>query len=170
MNLANFSNLLYIIKCLIGIIICYWLYREFPAYPFYWSLVSVAITISPDSSNKLAYDRITANILGCTVALGIYPIHMPPLVLLCAGVAVTIITGTLLKLTTVLRTAIAALVIVIITEEEQHRNWLIALERVGCVIAGCTVALAVTLIFNTVIHYYHKRVNDPDVSQAGIDK
>jgi uncharacterized membrane protein YgaE (UPF0421/DUF939 family) len=167
MNLTNFSNLLYIIKCLIGIIICYWLYKQFPAYPFYWSLVSVAITISPDSSNKLAYDRIIANVLGCTVALSIYPVHAPALVLLCAGVAVTIVAGTLLKLTTVLRTAIAALVIVIITEEEHHRSWMIALERVGCVIAGCAVALAVTLVFNNLIHYYRRRIGDPNVSQAG---
>ena len=74
MNITNLSNLFYIAKCLIGIIICYTLYKEFPAYPFYWSLVSVAITISPDSSNKLAYDRIIANILGCSVAILLYPV------------------------------------------------------------------------------------------------
>ena len=157
MKILDLATLLYIIKCIVGIIICFILYKEFPQYPFYWSLVSVAITISPDSSNKLAYDRIIANSLGCAVSLCLYPLHAPPLFLLCLGVAITIIMGTALKLTGVLRTAIAALVIVMITEQE-HRSYLIALERVGCVIAGCAVALAVTLVFNTVMHQYRKRI------------
>jgi len=166
MNLTKISDLFYIAKCLIGIIVCYTLYKEFPQYPFYWSLVSVAITIAPDSSNKLAYDRITANILGCSVALVLYPVHSSSLFLLCAGVAITIIVGTLLKLTNVLRTAIAALVIVMITEE-QHRSWIVALERVGCVITGCAIALTVTLIFNTLINIYRKQTQTNDISQSG---
>jgi len=156
MQQLTLSTILYIAKCILGVIICYFLYKQFPQYPFYWSLVSVVITISPDSSNKLAYDRIIANTLGCAVALLIYPIQAPSLLLLCLGVAITIAAGTLLKLTNVLRTAIAALVIIIITEGE-HRNWQIALERVGCVITGCVVALAVTLLFNKVQHFYNTR-------------
>lgn len=159
MKQVTLSTILYVIKCVLGIIICYFLYKQFPDYPFYWSLVSVAITISPDSSNKLAYDRIIANTLGCAVALLIYPIHAASLLLLCLGVAITIVTGTLLKLTNVLRTAIAALVIIIITEGE-HRNWQIALERVGCVITGCVVALAITLLFNRVQHFYNRKKED----------
>jgi len=138
------------------------LYKRFPEYPFYWSLVSVVIAISPDSSNRLAYDRIIANTLGCAVALCLYPIHVAPLILLCAGIAVTIIIGTYFNLTTVLRTAMAALVIVIITEQE-HRSYSIALERVGCVIVGCMIALAVTLFFNTVMHLYRKRFYGTDL-------
>lgn len=156
MKQLTLSTIIYIIKCLLGVVICFFLYKRFPAYPFYWSLVSVAITTSPDSSNKLAYDRIIANILGCAVALVIYPIQAPSLLLLCLGVAITIAAGTLLKLTNVLRTAIAALVIIIITEGE-HRSWQVALERVGCVITGCAVALAITLIFNRVQQFYNKR-------------
>jgi len=159
MQQLTLSTILYIAKCILGVIICYFLYKQFPQYPFYWSLVSVAITISPDSSNKLAYDRIIANTLGCAVALLIYPVQAPSLLLLCLGVAITIAAGTLLKLTNVLRTAIAALVIIIITEGE-HRNWQIALERVGCVITGCVVALAVTLLFNKVQHFYNTRTAD----------
>ena len=159
MQQLTLSTILYIAKCILGVIICYFLYQQFPQYPFYWSLVSVAITISPDSSNKLAYDRIIANTLGCAVALLIYPVQAPSLLLLCLGVAITIAAGTLLKLTNVLRTAIAALVIIIITEGE-HRNWQIALERVGCVITGCVVALGVTLIFNKVQHFYNSRTAD----------
>ena len=157
MKLIDLATLLYVFKCIVGITLCYILYRSFPQYPFYWSIVSVAITVSPDSSNKLAYDRIIANCLGCAVSLALFPIHAPGLVLLCAGVAITILAGTLLKLSNVLRTALAALVIVIITEQE-HRSYSVALERVGCVITGCAVALAVTLIFNQVIHFYSRSI------------
>lgn len=157
MKLLDLATLLYVLKCVSGIIICYILYKAFPQYPFYWAIVSVAITVSPDSSNKLAYDRIMANCLGCAVALCLYPIHTSSLLLLSIGVAVTIMIGTFFKLTNVLRSAIAALVIVIINEEE-HRSYVIALERVGCVIAGCVVALALTLIFNKVMQLHLKRL------------
>lgn len=150
------STSLYLLKCIIGIIICYILYKEVPAYPFYWSMVSVVITISPDNSNKLAYDRIIANMLGCGVALCLYPIHVSSMIILCAGVAITIIAGTLLRITAVLRSALAALVIVIVTEES-HREWLVALERVGCVVVGCTVALGLTLLFNVILKIFNKR-------------
>lgn len=159
MKLPDLATLLYIVKCVVGITVCYILYKELPQYPFYWALVSVAITISPDSSNRLAYDRIIANCLGCAVALVLYPFHAPALFLLCAGVALTILLGTALKLTNVLRTAIAALVIVNISEEA-HRSYLIAVERVGCVIAGCAIALAVTLIFNAVMHIYKNHLEN----------
>lgn len=168
MKLLDLATLLYILKCITGIIICYFLYKEFPQYPFYWAIVSVAITVSPDSSNKLAYDRIIANCLGCAVALCLYPIHTSALFLLSIGVAITILIGTSLKLTNVLRSAIAALVIVIINEEE-HRSYIIALERVGCVIAGCAVALALTLIFNTVMHIYRKRIFDGEGAEPGTE-
>lgn len=159
MKAVDLSTILYILKCLAGLAICYLLYKQFPAYPFYWSIVSVVITISPDSNNKLAYDRIIANVLGCAVSLCLYPVHASPLFLLCGGVAITIILATWLKLTAVLRSALAALVIVIITEGEGHKNWMVALERVACVIIGCAVALIVTLIFNRVMHLYYEKKN-----------
>jgi hypothetical protein len=43
----------------------------------------------------------------------------------------------------------AALIIVLI-HEEQVRQWYLPIERVLCVIAGCLVALFVSLIFNRV--------------------
>ncbi len=156
-SLLKIPTFLYLLKCIIGIIICYVFYKEIPQYPFYWAMVSVVITISPESNNKLAYDRIIANTLGCAAALCLYPIHASSLVILCAGVVVTIVAGTLLKITGVLRSALAALVIVIVNEEH-HRDWLVALERVGCVITGCIVALGITLFFNVVLRAYNKHL------------
>jgi len=144
---AYLSHLVYLIKCIIGVIICYILYCEIPQYPFYWSLVSVALATSLDSSNNQAYDRIKANILGCAVGVCLYPLHLPELLILCTGIIIIVILGVGFKITNTLRSALAALIIVTL-QVEQTKHWYIALERVMCVVAGCLVALLLTLLFN----------------------
>lgn len=144
---AYTTNFIYLLKCICGVIICYILYTSFPAYPFYWALVSVVVSMAPDSSNKLAYDRMKANMIGCAAGICLYPLQLPSLVILCLGVTLTIIIGIALQMTNTLKTALAALVIINI-EEQHEKHWYIALERVSCVVVGCLVALAVTLLFN----------------------
>ena len=61
----------------------------------------------------------------------------------------TIVTGMRLKLDTALRPALAAVIIIMITERQQHSTWHIAIERMGCVMFGCIVGLLVTLAFNS---------------------
>ena len=144
------SHFVYLIKCLTGVIICYILYRYIPQYPFYWSLVSVVVALSPDNSTTLAYDRMKANLLGCAVGLCLYPIHISYLLILCIGVALVIVIGIAFRITQTMRSALAALVIVTI-QEQLEKHWYIAVERVGCVVAGCLVALLVTMFFNEII-------------------
>lgn len=144
---AYSTNIIYLLKCLVGVIICYLLYRYIPQYPFYWSLVSVVVALSPDNSTTMAYDRMKANLLGCAVGLCLYPLHVSYLLILCIGVALTIFIGIALRITHTLRSALAALVIVTI-QEQLEKHWYIAVERVGCVVAGCLVALLVTMLFN----------------------
>jgi len=138
----------YIIRCVLGVAICYLLYMEFPQYPpLSWSIVSVAIATAEDNDKKLAIDRMKANLLGGLVGLGLFFIPLAGLLLICIGVAITILLGKFFKLDTSLRSAIAALVIVF-TREEYAKSWIIALERVGCVLIGCLVALSITLCFD----------------------
>lgn len=144
---AYSTNIIYLIKCLIGVIICYLLYKYIPQYPFYWSLVSVVVALSPDNSNTLAYDRMKANLLGCAVGLCMYPLHISYLLILCLGVVLTIFAGIAFRITHTVRSALAALVIVTI-QEQVEKHWYIAVERVACVVAGCLVALLVTMLFN----------------------
>jgi uncharacterized membrane protein YccC len=88
-----------------------------------------------------------ANILGCTVGICIYPLVLPALALLCIGVMLTIVLGIGFKITNTLRSALAALVIIVI-QGELTKHWYVALERVVCVVAGCLVALLLTLASN----------------------
>jgi uncharacterized membrane protein YccC len=141
------SHVVYIVKCLLGVIICYVLYQAIPQYPFYWSLVSVALAISIDSTNNQAYDRIKANTLGCAVGIALYPIQLPELALICIGITVTIFLGIGFKISGTIRSALAALIIITL-QVEQTKHWYIALQRVVCVVAGCLVALLITVVFN----------------------
>jgi len=142
---------IYILQCIIGLCITYTLYKCFPQHQFYWSMISAVLVIAPDGkgSNQLAFDRMKANILGSSIGLLLFLIHQPNLFLISIAVILTIITGTLLKLNTALRSALAAVVIVMIHEEEKSSTWHIAVERMGCVILGCTIGLLITLAFNS---------------------
>ena len=142
---------IYILECILGLCICYILYKCFPQHQFYWSMISVVLVIAPDGkdSNRLAFDRIKANILGSSIGLLLFLIRIPNLFLICLGVMLTIATGILLKLQSALRPALSALIIVMIHEEGQNSTWHIALERMACVMLGCIIGLLITLAFNS---------------------
>ncbi len=142
-----FSHLIYLIKVILGVIICYILYKSVPQYPFYWSLVSVVLATSLDRGTDQAYDRIKANVMGCTVGACLYPIEFPELLVICIGVIIIVFLAIGLKITSTLRSALAALIIILL-QAETTKHWYIALERVVCVVTGCVVALLLTLFFN----------------------
>ncbi len=148
------ATFLYVLRCLTGVVVCYVLYRQFPQYPFHWSLVSVVVATSPESSNRLAYDRMKANLLGGAVGLVLYFMDFPTLLLLCVGIVATILIGTLIRLNNATRAAMAALIIVLL-QEEQVKDWSLVLQRVACVFVGCIVALLITLMFNMLLKHFN---------------
>lgn len=77
----------------------------------------------------------------------LFLIPIPNILLICIGVALTILVGIALKLDNTLRSALAAMVIVLIEENQAH-DWLIPIERVICVCIGCFVALIITFVFS----------------------
>ena len=145
------QTVIYILECILGLCICYTLYKCFPQHQFYWSMISVVLVIAPNSkdSNRLALDRIKANILGSSIGLLLFLIRIPNLFLICLGVMLTIAICIFLKLHTALRPALAALIIVMVHEEGQNSTWHIGLERMVCVLIGCIIGLLITLAFNS---------------------
>jgi uncharacterized membrane protein YgaE (UPF0421/DUF939 family) len=142
-------NAPYIFKCLVGATLCYFLYIRFPQYPFFWAIISVVLAVPTDNSNRTAFDYLKSNFLGCAVGLGLSLFHLPELVALCLGVGLTIVIGIGVKLTAPLRPALAAIVVVTITEQKQGQ-W-VPVERVACVATGCVVALLVSLLVNLAV-------------------
>jgi len=150
----------YILECLVGLCICYTLYQYFPQHQFFWSIVSVVLVIAPDGvgSNKLAFNRMKANILGSSIGLLLFMIHQPNLLLICIALTLTILIGVFLKLDAALRPALAALIIVMIHEQHQNSTQHIALERVGCVMFGCVTGLLITFFFNWAVPLVKKHL------------
>ncbi|MGA9405829.1 MAG: FUSC family protein [Bacteroidota bacterium] len=143
--------LMYMLKCVCGFSLCYALYVCFPQHQFYWSMISVLLVISPeeDSSHRLAFDRMKANILGSIVGIAIFLTHVPTLFGMCLGVVMTISIGISMRLTNATRSALASLVIVLM-HEQQESSWNIAVERMLCVVAGCFIAIIVTYMIGFV--------------------
>ena len=155
-NFLQFKNsvsdktfLLYIFKCIVGSTICYGLYYCFPEHQFNWSIISVLLVLAPDKydSNRLAFDRMKANLTGASVGLLSFLIYTPNIFSLIISIIITILVCTFIKLGGPTRSALAALVIVLI-EEKEFTNWQAATDRMMCVIAGCVVALILTYIFH----------------------
>ena len=138
---------LYALKCTLGAAICYVLYEAFPQYPFFWSIVSVVLVVSPENDTKLPYLRMEGNFLGSVIGLLVFFIPLPTIFLLCLGIGLTIIIGLALNLKMSVRTAVAATIIVLFQEQSAH-SWEIALQRVGCVLVGCVVGFIITVVFS----------------------
>lgn len=141
----------YILKCLLGVSICYVPYVYVPQHEFYWSIISVLLVLAPDhgDSNRLAMDRMKANIIGSSVGLlsFLFLVHVPVLLVLCLAVIVNILICYMFGLENTTRSALAALVIVLIQEKEMS-SWTSGFERMGCVIVGCLVAIVITYVFS----------------------
>jgi uncharacterized membrane protein YgaE (UPF0421/DUF939 family) len=154
---------LYIIKCMIGAVICYWLYEAFPQYPFFWALISVVLVVSPENDKKLAYLRIEGNFLGSAIGLLLFFFPLPTVIILCLGISLTIIIGFILKLHASVRTAVAANIIVLFQEKEAH-SWNVALNRVGCVVVGCVVGFLITILFTKLENMWKKKIKGTNKS------
>jgi len=138
----------YTLKCLVALSVGYWFFTRFPNHEFYWTLISLLLVMAPDSKDsvKLSFDRMKANTIGSITGLILFVMPRPVFFLLSLGVIITITICSILKLMNVGRTALAAMLIVMI-HEKNGNNWEVALERMGCVILGCIIALVVSFIF-----------------------
>ncbi len=149
MNQKQVDFLLYILKCLIGAAIGFFIYRAFPEGGA-WSLVSILLVLSPEGKDaiNLAEVRIKANLVGAGTGLLLFFLHPPAFFMICLGVVIVVVICELLKLQAATRSALASVVIICIHEFGQY-FWQIAVERAAGVIGGCLIALLITYL----VHY-----------------
>ncbi len=143
--------IIYLVKCLIGVIIGFYLFRRYPEVGA-WSLVSIVLVLSPDRKDamNLAINRIKANIIGASIGLALFYIHPMNLLMMSIGVLLTIIVCQLLKLQDVSRSASVAVVIILLHQRGAY-FWNVALERAGGVVGGCVMAMLITYIFHQLL-------------------
>ena len=159
MDQKHIDFLLYVLKCLIGATIGFFIYRAFPEGGA-WSLVSILLVLSPEGKEaiNLAEVRIKANLVGAGTGLLLFFIHPPAFFMICLGVVIVLMICELLKLQVATRSALASVVIISIHETGKY-FWQVAVERAAGVIGGCLIALLITYIvhYKTLIHNVQER-------------
>ncbi|SIT83123.1 FUSC family protein [Pontibacter indicus] len=136
---------LYIIRCTIGFLIGFSLYLAFPKYELYWTMLSILLVLSPEirDSSRLTVERVKSNLIGSSVGLLCVMLPVPQVVMMVLGIAVSILICHFFNLMGVARTAVVALVIVVIHEQETMSNWA-GVERFICVALGCVIGYGVS--------------------------
>lgn len=149
MDQKQIDFLFYVLKCLIGATIGFFIYRAFPEGGA-WTLVSILLVLSPEGKEaiNLAEVRIKANLVGAGTGLLLFFLHPPAYIMICVGVVIVLVVCELLKLQVATRSALASVVIISI-HEQGHYFWQVAIERAAGVVGGCLIALLITYI----VHY-----------------
>lgn len=166
-NLHKYSigsdAVIYAIRCVIGFLIGYSIYTAFPQYELFWMMLSIILVISPvaKDSKKLAIERSKANLIGSLVALLCYLVHSNSIFVIIAGILVSIFLCYLFNLTTVTRTAIVALLIILV-DGSRIFSWQTAVERFVFVAFGCLTGLLVTISTSWLINFLRRRTNLPE--------
>ncbi|MVN21931.1 FUSC family protein [Mucilaginibacter arboris] len=159
MDQKQIDFLLYVLKCLIGAAIGFFIYRAFPEGGA-WTLVSILLVLSPEGKDaiNLAEVRIKANLVGAGTGLLLFFLHPPAFFMICLGVIIVLVVCELLKLQVAARSALASVVIICIHESGKY-FWQIAVERAGGVVGGCLIALLITYIvhYKSLIHNVRER-------------
>lgn len=139
---------LYICKCLLGLIICYFLYIIIPGHQLQWSIISALLVLAPEGKDSIALSvaRMKANIIGASVGLAVFLLTLSQFVALGLGVVATILICTFFKLGVAMRSALAALIIVLINDDGGNK-WQLGVDRMMSVIAGCLIAMGITYLF-----------------------
>ena len=150
--------MIYGIRCIIGFLIGYKLYLEFPEFELYWTIISILLVISPEGkdSRKLTVERVKSNLIGSSVGLLCFMLPAPEVVMMVLGIVLSILICYLFDLMNVARTAVVALIIVVIHEQETMTPFA-AIERFVSVTLGCLIGLAITVSTAYLIRYMKKQ-------------
>ncbi len=150
--------LIYIAKCITGVALVF-LLSSLLHYPDYgWCIISVILVLSPDSKEAvpLAVTRIKANLIGGLVSVLLLLFGTAGIFTISAAMAITIVLCYVFKLMAGSRSALAAVIIIMLHTMElgtTHGFWQTTLERIISVIIGCVLGLVVTFIFHQKLHY-----------------
>jgi uncharacterized membrane protein YccC len=141
--------LLYMAKCIAAVAIVFWMAQVFQYQEIIWPLVSAILVLTPDSAEAvpLAAIRIGANLLASATSLLFMLAGAANFITLCAALVLTIVLCAVCRLMAGSRSALAAVVIIMLHEPGAH-PWDAAVKRAASVIGGCLLGLAITLVFH----------------------
>lgn len=158
----------YIIRCVIGFLIGYWLMHRFPEYELFWSLLSIILVISPEGkdSRRLTGERVKSNLIGSSVGLLCHFIHPTNIFMLVTGIILTSIICHFFKVMNMSRVAIVAFLIVMLQSHTLNENTA-PVFRFATVTVGCLTGFAVTVATSVIIQKLRKHYGMISVSSSG---
>jgi len=170
MTIQNKNLVVYVAKCITGILLCSLipLFTTWIDYP--WSLISVVLVLSPEGTDALtlAITRIKANLVGAVTGVILLFSAMPHPYNIAVGAALSLFICDRLKLNAAARSTLAAVIIILLHSEGSH-IWDSALSRIAAVALGCTLGLMVTYAYHSFIKIDApvENVEDPKKQREG---
>lgn len=149
---------IYIFRCTVGFSIGFSLMKQFPQFDLFWALLSIMLVISPEGkdSPRLTTERVKANLIGAFS--GFLVVFLPFSIFLktLTGIVVAAILCNIFKLLNVSRTAIVAIIIILI--ERPNDGLTASIERFLSVLVGCVTGLLVVMSTGYLIRFLHKKI------------
>jgi uncharacterized membrane protein YgaE (UPF0421/DUF939 family) len=167
MSLRNKTLLIYIGKCVAGILLCYLISYFMGGWIDYpWSLISVVLVLSPEGKDALdlSLTRIKANTVGALIGVLILLAGVPTPWNIAAGAVLSLFACDRLGLNTGARSTLAAMIIILLHDEGGHL-WDAALSRVLAVGVGSLLGLGITYVFHSLIKIDTMTVNSEEVKK-----
>jgi uncharacterized membrane protein YccC len=149
MNTEWKNLLLYMAKCITAVLVVFGLGRLFDYQEIIWPLVSAILVLTPDSAEAvpLAAARIGANLIASAASLVFMFFGAASVVTICLALCLTIGLCWLFRLMAGSRSALAAVIIIMMHEPGAH-PWDAAVKRAASVIGGCVLGLIITFVFH----------------------
>lgn len=138
--------LIYILRCLIGFSIGYYLFLKFPEYELFWTLLSIILVISPEEkdSRRLSIERFKSNLIGSVVAMACIHFIGSNIYGIVLGMVITILVCRGFKVMNMARVAIVALLIIMV---QPHSSAMAEapIFRFLSVATGCFIGLMIVV-------------------------
>lgn len=149
---------IYLLRCLIGFLIGYYLMLQFPKFDLFWTLISIILVISPEEKNAalLTTERVISNLIGSVSGLIVYFLPINELIKISLAIVLAVMICRLFQLMKVVRSAVVAVLIILI---EHKSGVLTPFERFLTVLIGCLIGLIVTLSTTLIINQLKKKFN-----------
>jgi uncharacterized membrane protein YccC len=138
--------LIHAAKTALAAALCWWIALRFGLRDGYWGSISAIIVLQSNvgATVTASRDRLLGTLIGAVLAFG-FSLFGPPMVSYILALLVAIVVCGLLGLRNSARLACVTITIVMLVHREGSR-WALELDRVGEVILGIVVALAVTTL------------------------
>ena len=155
-KIINSQFIVYVFRCIIGFLIGYILMHRFPEFDLFWTLISIILVISPEEhqAKQLTIDRFKSNFIGSLSGLAVFFLPIDDLYKILVGIILTCVFCKIFSLLNVARSAIVALLIILI--EHKDDSLFAPIARFTSVAVGCFIGLGVTLVTSALIQDMNK--------------